>query len=879
MPSKHHIENDNQPHLTAERKTLVLFQAHENPLSGDVSMTVRDADGNVFSGPTIMNDPENIPKQIGYIDVENIPQFPASLENPYVVTGNSDLALLNDPDATYLLSKLQENNQVEAYTRNGAWTSNIYLPDGTDAPAGSRFQLTCNSYYKVYVNYPNTVTGGWRKRKVKNRQDLVVVLSSEGIWLVEEDLEHNKYLFGKFYSAKLEAEWVQSGMTLEFQQGDQFGSLSDVEIGAITELMITTIDAGFLTTPRDEFEFAKDSTAHRDYFQTLQVTRLVVVDYEPWHLTEVMLPTGKLYTTASDDEGGIYAGDMRQYIGKELLSHGIDMANYGIFSSKGGTERPHPFTCGLLAAHNTRGMYQNGVQLHGLSGGNGIITLKNSIGNEFSHEVGHNLNLNGHYIGGYIRSVLSPADEINSAWEWDSDLDVFIPDFDATNSGECQSIPNYDECKPPYLGKYKFSRDSMAGGSPQWGRFTFYSPHSQKIIQDFLESRAIWDPTSSTGFRKFDSSTKKMEEWSNTNNGGKVPRLYRVPVTTIVGWYDPTANLQAYVFPAMYGAYGFVYEDDKTASTDGCSLHVETANRGTLIFELKPDINSSKMNKFHVNVATEDGANKATIYCQDQMFATQSLEGPKNPNLGYTVNGVPFDDDTNEKVTTKPETNPIVPETTTTLPPTKVPTPLPTPSPSLDPTTSTSAPPTECENKYSDAQCGRWKVYCPGGTRAGYEAFMTRNCCKECMATGWIPETTEEPTFAPTVPIGDNYGQECWSAYGCWGDKGTVCERCGKHDGKDMLCCRPGWNNHPNCNGAVFENSITRHQCVYIDTLSSKTTLQQQNWSLDYALATSSGNFIVKGLAVTGFLSLVYHIFGSERRYTELKSDASEQEI
>ena len=60
-----------------------------------------------------------------------------------------------------------------------------------------------------------------------------------------------------------------------------------------------------------------------------------------------------------------HTGDMRQYIGKILLSHGIDFANYGISSSNGGSEQGHPFTCALLAAHNTVGKYQNGRQVHG----------------------------------------------------------------------------------------------------------------------------------------------------------------------------------------------------------------------------------------------------------------------------------------------------------------------------------------------------------------------------------------------------------------------------------------------------------------------------------------------------------------------------------
>merc|ERR1719471_11887 len=130
-----------------------------------------------------------------------------------------------------------------------------------------------------------------------------------------------------------------------------------------------------------------------------------------------MLPSGRLYDTVSDDDGGWHSGDMRQYTGKVLLSHGIDFANYGIFSSSG-SEAAHPFTCALFAAHNTRGVYQNGIIVHGGSGGNGIVTLDSSIGNEFSHEVGHNYGL-GHYVGGFDGSVHRSANEIDSTWQWE----------------------------------------------------------------------------------------------------------------------------------------------------------------------------------------------------------------------------------------------------------------------------------------------------------------------------------------------------------------------------------------------------------------------------------------------------------------------------
>merc|ERR1719483_1868569 len=317
----------------------------------------------------------------------------------------------------------------------------------------------------------------------------------------------------------------------------------------------------------------------------------------------------------------------------------------------------------------------------------------------------------------------------------------------------------------------------------------------------------------------------KMEEWSNTDNGDKVPRSYRVPVTTIVGWYDPDSSrrLSSYVFPAMYGAYGFVYEDDKEALANGCSLHVETTNRGTLVFELKTDIKSSSMNKFHVNVAMEDGANTATIYCQNEMLATRSLEGPKNPNLGYTVNGIPFDDETDNKVTTKPDST--VPDTTTLA--------------IFDNYGQ------ECWTAYGcsgdegivcdncgqhdgqDMLCCRkgWNIH-PNCNGAVFKDGVGSHQCVyiDTLSSSWTPETIPEPTHSPTLAIGDNYGQECWSAYGCSGDKGTVCDNCGQHDGQDMLCCRKGWNNHPNCDGAVFKDGVGSHQCVYIDTLSSSWT-------------------------------------------------------
>jgi len=163
--------------------------------------------------------------------------------------------------------------------------------------------------------------------------------------------------------------------------------------GGETELLLSTIDLGLLVPARNQFKFANDPTAHREYFQTTPHTRQVVSYFESVNLAEVMLPTGVLLTTVDPSVGGVYTGDMREYIGKALYSEGIDNANEGVWASDAVHVRALTMQ---ITPHNSIGNYSNGVIIHGLSGGGGRATLWDSLGNEMSHELGHNYGL-GHY--------------------------------------------------------------------------------------------------------------------------------------------------------------------------------------------------------------------------------------------------------------------------------------------------------------------------------------------------------------------------------------------------------------------------------------------------------------------------------------------------
>ena len=132
------------------------------------------------------------------------------------------------------------------------------------------------------------------------------------------------------------------------------------------------------------------------------------------NVKEVTLPNGKVYKTASTVNGGVYDGDMREQIGKALISTGINLANYGVADSAGSSQQqPNYFRQTVI--HQSVGMYANGRIRHGYSGGNGMATLHDVHGNEFSHELGHGYGL-GHYPGGGRWS----SHHMDSGWGYDA---------------------------------------------------------------------------------------------------------------------------------------------------------------------------------------------------------------------------------------------------------------------------------------------------------------------------------------------------------------------------------------------------------------------------------------------------------------------------
>ena len=425
----HPRSGDSQPYLVSHRKSLLLVQPLKPNGPEPIKVTVRDKEG-IELGSLTLDSPEKLP-QTAY-DLDGIPEgkidFKAPATASSVINSPGDLERLNDSKGKFLQARLKQQKLVEIQTADGQWVRDMYVPIGKEFN-GKFLRIRSNAGYESTVHYSGRTVA-------ISRGETLLFKSVRGQWIQESDLENQGIRYAnETWSGVLPAEWIMPGLNLEIRQGDLNGTLSDVKVGAPTELLIHTIDIGMLAPPRDQFHFAMDPEAHREYFQMVPISRLIVSQYAPLFLSEVMLPNGTLLTDRDPGKGEWLNGIMRQSIGKELISLGIDNANYGINSTAGEGESSHPYLVAQLAAHSSIGNYANGTVVHGGSGGGGIVTLDDSLHNEFSHEVGHNYGL-GHYVGGFAGSVHRSADQMNSTWGWDADRNRFIPNFSPVRNGK-----------------------------------------------------------------------------------------------------------------------------------------------------------------------------------------------------------------------------------------------------------------------------------------------------------------------------------------------------------------------------------------------------------------------------------------------------------
>ncbi len=371
------------------------------------------------------------------------------------------------------------------------------------------------------------------------------------------------------WSFPLSWEWMKPGLSLRFSdnRGREGDLTSDMLVfGGAPEMIIQNIDIGMLVEPRDRY-YMIDNMAElaTDYFQKIPVSKMVMADYTPVHLRKVTLPNGKIYTKASEDENpGWHGGDMREFVGKRLYSIGINNANFGVTDTAGGSAHwPRPFS--HITSHNSRGVYlakdkETGIirtktVQHGGSGGGGIVTLDNTRGNEWSHELAHNFG-RGHYPS------WSSIHDMESGWGWDARYNRFIGSLRWKAAPSVSTVPQgQEDAVEPFAGEYSFMFEAMAGGeSERTGLISYYTlehPKAARVTQNWFNKSNNLDMNSSTGYSRWDHDAQQYVEVET--NFAK-PLEKGVPVITVLGFYDPALQHASQIYPLIYSNYGNLYE-------------------------------------------------------------------------------------------------------------------------------------------------------------------------------------------------------------------------------------------------------------------------------------------------------------------------------
>ena len=434
------------------------------------------------------------------------------------------------------------------------------------------------------------------------------------------------------WSTKLNWDEVQGGLKIRIvDEQNRSGELLEnkIDFAAPGELVLTNIRLGMLTdAPQSwgHYMLRDPERAGSDYFQTIPAAQMTVAKYDDLKLDRVMVANGTIYDSVSNSNGGVYEGDMRENTGKSTFGVGINLANWGVTSASMHSQEQPQLTQNVNA-HHARGKYANGESNHGLSGGNGMLTLIDSVGNEFSHEIGHHYGL-GHYPGKVGEDYFWAEHHANSGWGYNSVRNKMRSNLDWPRNNVGDGLTG----KRTFLSTYGYGRDAMSGGSHSgaYSDYTHYTGYSTKIKIQPAFDRAIFDADSPTGYKKWNADLRKMEViqpkvprstnvWYNSADGNYLKaRLQGVPVFTILGGYDPVVQ-KGIIYPAARGNWGNVFDlptPNNSLEAASCWLAVTYSNNAFNTIALAPNRMNGNANKFHVNLAIAEDPKKVDLYCK-----------------------------------------------------------------------------------------------------------------------------------------------------------------------------------------------------------------------------------------------------------------------
>jgi len=181
----------------------------------------------------------------------------------------------------------------------------------------------------------------------------------------------------------------------------------------------------------------------------------------------------------------------------------------------------------------------------------------------------------------------------------------------------------------PFKNLYSYGKDSMGSGNPNeslFSKFTFYTPYTAYYIQQNLAQSGMIDDSSPTGYSQWNSEEEKYEPKSVIYPN---PTQTKIPVMTLLGFYDPQKSLTTFIYPALYSNYGSYFSSEvlnARNTDDTCKIVLTKGDNTEESYNLLSTRKvSTRMNQFQLNLPLSGNYKKAKIVCDNTELDSRDI--------------------------------------------------------------------------------------------------------------------------------------------------------------------------------------------------------------------------------------------------------------
>lgn len=540
-----------------------------------------------------------------------------------------------DDDTT---EELNQNN-----TTNASFGSVFFAQTHVRQPENEGFKLISNRDALVKVNLVGNVgESSPNVKAIVNLNGTSEVFNLSGPSVVPESIDlslgKTEHKFEDSFTVIIPKEYLQPGLKIAIEVGDESVNYDDLEIGAPNKIIMNMFDVSFFEATSGDY-----TTGWKEELQTkLPVSEIELKRLPNITFTELTVPP-------RSDANAIAARVSSKEEYETITGASFD----------GEQAIAIQWNNALKNAAGTNGRYSlfyvniYGVASGGQAGGYAGVGNGTNLG-VLSHELGHALSLphwgdNANYpYKGDMHGIVSPDSykeaHVGPIWGVDVEKNLFIPPTVQENS------------VGGAIGTYK--RDPMQGGGTGDQEEDFllrhFSDYSINQIQNYLEDHIVVKNSGSGDYSTWNSTSKSYSS-SVTNNGVQFAIESNIEVISIMAGVSAVTNQATILYPPV-GPYesGVIDLFDPSVESDrekagslycpngGCDVSLRIVQGGEtktvmLAIEMNPDADplaSSSFNTKAVNLKASAGdVTKVELL----LTPNAEIDGlPSNPEVLYS---------------------------------------------------------------------------------------------------------------------------------------------------------------------------------------------------------------------------------------------------